>query len=812
VRKRPNLIIILSMLLGIFILDLLAPLGYAVWVIYLFPLFLASPLLKRHHLLLFSAAATTLLLIGLFFSPPGIDRPADVFNRLLGIVSLWTAALLILRRRKMDASLQHVRENLEKQVEERTRELKESEERYRELVQNANSIIIKMDVQGKIIFFNEFAQNFFGYAEDEIIGRNALGTIIPYRDGTGRDLAAMFEAIKRDPDRFKQNENENIKKNGARVWIAWTNKAVYDSNGNVVGFLSVGQDITERRRAEETLLKERNRAQRYLDIAGVIIVALDREQKVAMINQKGCEILGYSEEEIRGRNWFDHFIPAKDNSRVKDAFDQLVSGRVAPVEYFENPVLTRSGELRIIAWHNTVIRDESGAIIELLSSGEDITERKKAEETLEYQMYHDLLTGLPNRAFFMEHLSLALPQAHRRRQKLAVMFLDIDRFKVINDTFGHGAGDELLKKIAIRLKGCMRESDILARIGGDEFTILLPDVTQVEYAARISEKIVSILKQPFIVSDQEIYVTASIGISIYPDDSDYGEDLLKNADIAMFHAKEQGGNVYQFYSPSINIRTLERIILESSLRRTLERGELVVHYQPQVNVNTREIICAEALVRWQHPELGLLHPEQFLPLAEEIGFTMIDEWVLRTACAQAREWHETGHLPICVTVNLTARQFKHPNLVALVSQVMQDTRLDPAWLELEITENVAMADVTVTAANLIQLTRMGVKCSIDDFGTGYSSLSYLKRLPIHKLKIDKSFIHGLMDDPEDQAIVNAVISMAHSLNLKVVAEGVETEEQVLFLQEKGCDEMQGYVFSRPVPADELTELMVMAHP
>jgi diguanylate cyclase (GGDEF)-like protein/PAS domain S-box-containing protein len=811
VGKRPNLNIILSTLLGVFVLDLLAPLGYAVWIIYLFPLILASPLLKRRHLLLFSAATTTLLLMGFFFSPPAIDRPAAVFNRLLGIASLWTATLLIMRRRKVDVSLQHARENLEKQVVERTRELKESEERYRELVQNANSIIIKMDVQGKILFFNEFAQNFFGYAKDEIIGRNAIGTIIPYRDNTGRDLAAMFEEIKRDPDRFKQNENENIKKNGVRAWIAWTNKAVYDSNGNVIGFLSVGQDITERRRAEETLLRERNRAQRYLDIAGVIIIALDREQKVVMINQKGCDILGYSEEEIRGKNWFDHFIPAEDTSRVKDTFNKLMSGRIAPVEHFENPVLTRSGELRIMAWHNTIIRDGSGAIIELLSSGEDITERKKAEETLEYQMYHDLLTGLPNRTFFMEHLSLALPQAHRRRQKLAVMFLDIDRFKVTNDTFGHTAGDELLKKIAIRLKGCMRESDILARIGGDEFTILLPDITHVEDAARISEKISTVLKQPFRVNDQEIYVTASIGISIYPDDSNYGEDLLKHADIAMFHAKEQGGNGYQFYSPSINIRTLERIILESSLRRTLERGELVVHYQPQVNVNTREIVGVEALVRWQHPELGLLHPDQFLPLAEEIGFTLIDEWVLRTACAQAREWHETGLLPIRVTVNLTARQFKHPNLVALVSQVLQDAGLDPEWLELEITENVAMADVTVTAASLIQLTRMGVKCSIDDFGTGYSSLSYLKRLPIHKLKIDKSFIHGLIDDPEDQAIVNAVISLAHSLNLKVVAEGVEKEEQVLFLQEKGCDEMQGYVFSRPLPAAELSELMAMAH-
>jgi diguanylate cyclase (GGDEF)-like protein/PAS domain S-box-containing protein len=809
-ENRSNLLIILAMSLGIFVLDLLAPQGYAVWVIYIFPLLLAYPVLERRHILFFSAAVSILLLLGFFLSPSGLNRPAAIVNRLLGLFSLWIAALLILRRRVMERALQHVRNNLERQVEEQTKHLQESEEQYRELVQNAASIIIKLDARGNIIFFNEFAREFFNYTEEEIIGRSALGTIIPHRDDAGRDLAAMFTQIVRNPDNYQRLEHENIKKNGERVWIAWNNRSIRDGQGKVIGILSVGQDVTNRRIAEGKLLKERDRAQKYLDIAGVIIVALDREQRVTLINQKGCEILGYPEEEVIGRNWFDHYVPAHIRHEVKEVFDQLFAGRIAPVEYFENPVLTGNGEQRIIAWHNSIIRDNSGNITELLSSGEDITEQKQTEKKLEFQMYHDLLTGLPNMTFFTEHLDLHLPQAHRRKRKLAVMFLDLDRFKVINDTFGHSAGDELLKDIAARLKGCMRESDILGRIGGDEFTILLPDISQAEDAARISEKILTAIKEPFAVNDHEIHITASIGISIYPDDADFGEDLLKNADIAMFHAKEQGGDVYQFYSPAINTRTLERLILENSLRRTLERGELVIHYQPLVNIATREIVCVEALVRWQHPELGLLNPVQFLPLAEEIGFTMIDEWVLRTACAQAAEWQESGQEPICVTVNLTARQFKHPNLVPLVSQILHDTRLDPEWLELEITENVAMEDVNVTTANLLQLTRMGVKCSIDDFGTGYSSLSYLKRLPIHKLKIDKSFIAGLMDDPEDQAIVMAVISLAHSLNLKVVAEGVESDEQILFLQEKGCDEMQGFIFSKPVPAEELTEMMVVS--
>jgi diguanylate cyclase (GGDEF)-like protein/PAS domain S-box-containing protein len=661
----------LFMLAGIFVLDLLTPLGYAVWVMYIFPLFLASPFLTRRGLFLFLGGASALIMLGLVFSPADIDHFPALLSRLLEIVILWGAGWLILQRRKRAATL--------------------------------------------------------------------------------------------------------------------------------------------REEAAETLRQEGTKAQRYLDIAGTMIVALDREQRITMINQKGSEIIGYSEKEIKGWNWFDHFIPAEDRPRLKEYFRHLLEGETAEGGYYENRVLTRKGEYRVIAWHNAVIRDASGAVIELLSSGEDISERKKAEEMVRFQAGHDLLTKLPNRAFFMDHLALELPQAQRRGQKLAVMFLDIDRFKVINDTMGHTAGDELLTEIAIRLKGSMRESDVLARIGGDEFTILLPDVTHAEDAARISEKIITHLARPFTVRGQEFHVTASLGISIYPDDSDYGEDLLKNADIAMFHAKEQGGNTYQFYSPAINIRTLERIILESSLRRTLERGELVIHYQPLVDIATRKIICVEALVRWQHPDLGLLQPMQFLPLAEEIGFTAIDEWVLRSACAQIKQWQEAGFPPFCVTVNLSARQFKNPDLMGLVSRVLRETRLDAKWLELEITENLAMEEVAFTTANLAQLTSIGIKCSIDDFGTGYSSLSHLKRLPVHKLKIDKSFIEGLLEDADDRAIVNAVISLAHSLNLTVVAEGVEKEEQVLFLLDRHCDEMQGFVFSRPLPPEELMDMMAAVH-
>ncbi|MFO0752887.1 MAG: EAL domain-containing protein [Thermodesulfovibrionales bacterium] len=442
---------------------------------------------------------------------------------------------------------------------------------------------------------------------------------------------------------------------------------------------------------------------------------------------------------------------------------------------------------------------------------EDITERKELEERIRYQAYHDLLTDLPNKTLFLDRLKIALHQARRNSSQLAVMFLDLDRFKTINDTMGHTAGDQLLKDVSLRLTACMREYDTIARIGGDEFTLLLPHIFHADDAAKAAQKILAQFTASYTVEGHDLHITASIGISIYPHDGEYEETLLKNADIAMYQAKEQGGNNYQFYSPAMNIRTLERIILENSLRRTLDRGELVVHYQPQVNVGTRRIVCVEALVRWQHPELGLLDPMQFIPLAEETGFIIpMDEWVLRTACEQNKAWQEAGYAPLRMTVNLSARQFQQPNLIEMVSGVLRETGLKPEYLELEITESTAMGDIDLTIPTMVQLTGLGIQLSIDDFGTGYSSLSYLKKLPVQKLKIDKSFIRDLTADQDDRAIVNAIIALAHSLKLNVVAEGVETQEQMDYLSVSGCSEIQGYLFSRPLPSDELRVLLAPA--
>lgn len=439
---------------------------------------------------------------------------------------------------------------------------------------------------------------------------------------------------------------------------------------------------------------------------------------------------------------------------------------------------------------------------------EDITERKVLEERITHQAYHDILTGLPNRMLFMEHLNRALLQARREESRLALLFLDLDHFKYVNDTLGHTAGDLLLKETAGRLKACIREYDTVARIGGDEFVILLSRISHGEDASRIAEKILSLFRKPPMIDGREFPVTASIGISVFPDDSEYGETLMKNADIAMYHAKERGRNNFQFFDPGMNIRSIERMILENSLRRTLERGDLVVYYQPQLDTVTRRIIGSEALVRWRHPEAGLLDPLHFIPLAVETGLIIpIDEWVLRTACAQNKAWQEAGYEPVCITVNLSERQFRQPDFPEIVAHVLRDTGLDAEFLEIEISETTAMDNVENTLSLLQKLTDLGIRCSLDDFGTASSSVRFLKRSPFNSLKIDQSIIKGLTTNPDDQAVASAIIAMAHNLELTVVAEGVETEEHLSFLLFSRCDAVQGYLFSKPLPAEKFQNLL-----
>lgn len=430
---------------------------------------------------------------------------------------------------------------------------------------------------------------------------------------------------------------------------------------------------------------------------------------------------------------------------------------------------------------------------------------REREEHIRQMAYSDSLTGLPNRHLFNELLHQALAQANRHRRPLAILYLDLDRFKMINDTLGHTVGDQLLKLAGRRLRECCRrERDIVARRGGDEFIILLPELDDLHEPARVAQKILNAFAQVFVLPEHELFITTSVGVSVFPYDGRDGETLIRNADLAMYRAKEAGRNRYHIYTPAMDVNASRRLALESSLRQALARGELLLYYQPKVNIKTGRIASLEALARWHHPEFGMVPPTQFIPLAEETGMIVpIGEWVLRTACAQNKAWQKAGFSPMRVSVNFSPRQFHQIDLAEVVGRVLAETELEPCWLELEVTENLMLQNEEHAIAMLRRLSEMGVQISIDDFGTGYSTFSYIKKLPIHTLKIDQSFVSDIDSNLSDAAIVSAMIRMAQSLQLNVIAEGVETEEQRLLLDALDCPEMQGHLFSRALPAEEL---------
>jgi diguanylate cyclase (GGDEF)-like protein len=438
----------------------------------------------------------------------------------------------------------------------------------------------------------------------------------------------------------------------------------------------------------------------------------------------------------------------------------------------------------------------------------DIEERKQVERSIRHMAHHDSLTQLPNRALFRDRLTHAMAQADRYQQKLAIMFLDLDRFKAINDTLGHSVGDQLLRIAGERLRTCVRDCDTVARLGGDEFTVIVEDVADSQTAAVVAQKIIDTFAQPFNLHGHEVFVTTSIGITVYPDDGEQVDSLLRNADTAMYRAKGCGRNNYQFYVADMNARARERLMLENALRRALVRDEFALYYQPRVDIYSGRVIGAEALLRWRHPDMGMIPPSEFVPILEETGMIIpVGEWALREACRQNRVWQELGLAPVRVAVNLSARQFVQKDLAGMVEQALGDSGLSSAYLELEITEELLLEHSHANTETLNKLRDLGVHISIDDFGTGYSSLSYLKRLPINTLKIDKSFVRDITRDSDGAAIASAIIAMARSLRLNVLAEGVETDEQLSFLRAQGCNEIQGYSFSQPLSADDFEKLL-----
>jgi diguanylate cyclase (GGDEF)-like protein/PAS domain S-box-containing protein len=479
-----------------------------------------------------------------------------------------------------------------------------------------------------------------------------------------------------------------------------------------------------------------------------------------------------------------------------------------PFYDFVHSRVATDGKLHYISVSGQPIFDEKGTFTGYRGVARDVTEKKAAEERIRHLAQHDELTGLPNRTMFNQNLKHAINRALRYSRTLAILFIDLDRFKLINDTLGHEVGDRALEEIAERLRGCMRGSDTIARFGGDEFVILIEEFTAASDVAEVVNKLLGAVKKPLKHQAQEFSLSASIGISTFPDDGKDAQTLLKNADIAMYRAKDKGRNTFQFYSSEMNVHSVERLAMESSLRVALERGEFLLHYQPKVEINTGRMVGMEALIRWRHPELGLVFPEQFIPLAEETGLIVpIGEWVLRTACLQNRAWQQQGMRPLRIAVNLSARQFMQERLLEDVAEVLEQTGLDAEFLELELTESTVMQNPEKTIKILNAFKAMGIHLAIDDFGTGYSSLAYIKQFPIDTLKVDRSFIEDIPSDENDIAITKAIIALAQSLKLKVVAEGVENTQQLGFLREHICDQMQGYYCSKPLPEHEFVKLL-----
>jgi diguanylate cyclase (GGDEF)-like protein len=453
-------------------------------------------------------------------------------------------------------------------------------------------------------------------------------------------------------------------------------------------------------------------------------------------------------------------------------------------------------------------REFSSAISKTVSLSLEIDKRRDIEEQLEHQAYHDDLTNLPNRSLFLDRLDQAIKQANRANNKLAVLFLDLDNFKEINDSLGHATGDQVLVYIANKLRENLREVDTIARLGGDEFTLIINSIDDVQPINHLVDHLVDVLQQSMVIGDNELYITSSIGVSVFPDDGDTPEDLLRNADAAMYKAKDEGRNSYQFYTQDMTERAFQRVLMEANLRRALENEEFVVYYQPQYDVEQQAFMGMEALVRWEHPEMGMVSPAQFIPMAEETGLIVqIDRWVMRTAMAQVSEWYRDGLKPGKLALNLAVKQLYQSDLLEMIGLTMRETGFMPQWLALEITESEIMKKPEMAIKVLQRISELGIEIAIDDFGTGYSSLSYLKRLPVDKLKIDQSFVRDVPGDGDDEAIVQAVIALARSMGLDIIAEGVETDRQQAFLLKEGCSQIQGYLYGRPMPAGSMHDFL-----
>uniref|UniRef100_UPI00403ECF9D sensor domain-containing protein n=1 Tax=Pseudomonas sp. MAG733B TaxID=3122079 RepID=UPI00403ECF9D len=693
---------------------------------------------------------------------------------------------------------------------EASESLRDSEQRYRMLAESISDVIFSTDNRMTLNYVSPSVQAVLGYDAEWIFQNGWQSTIANPQQLAG--IYTLMERVSKALDHPEQlallrNQVQTqlflfdcLRADGRKIPIELRLVLVWDEHGAFEGVLGVGRDISQQRRAEKDL----RMAATVFEHSTSAILITDPAGYIVQANEAFSRVSGYAVEQVLDQLPNMLTVDEQQEAHLRYVLKQLNQNSTWEGEVW---LKRRNGE-HYPAWVGiTAVLDDEGDLASYVCFFSDISERKASEQRIHRLAYYDALTHLPNRTLFQDRLHTALQAAERQKSWVVLMFLDLDRFKPINDSLGHAAGDRMLKEMATRLLGCVDDDDTVARMGGDEFTLLLQPRANREIALNraihVAEQILASLVKPFVLEGREFFVTASIGIALSPQDGNELSQLMKNADTAMYHAKERGKNNFQFYQADMNASALERLELESDLRHALEQNEFVLYYQPQFSGDGKRLTGAEALLRWRHPRRGLVPPGDFIPVLEELGLVVdVGDWVISEACRQLKTWHQAKVRVPKVSVNISARQFSDGQLGTRIATILKETGLPPACLELELTESILMREVSEAMQILDGLKNLGLSIAVDDFGTGYSSLNYLKQFPIDVLKIDRTFVDGLPSGEQDAQIARAIIAMAHSLNLAVIAEGVETQEQLDFLREHGCDEVQGYLFGRPMPADK----------
>ncbi|MBI2749986.1 MAG: EAL domain-containing protein [Burkholderiales bacterium] len=656
--------------------------------------------------------------------------------------------------------------------------------------------IVVMDVAGQVEYCNHAFTAMSGFALDDIVG------VTPHPWNPTETTESIYSSLLSSQNLGEpwRGDLQNQRKDGSVYWERQMVSTLRDADGKHTHLIAVKENISERKQKSERYEETRRLQEQALVSSsnGIMITRSDEDDhSIVYVNPAFERITGYRADEVigmEGRFLVRDDLAQPDLENIRTALREGREGQATLRNY------RKDGSLFWNELHIAPVRDLTGAATtHFVSVINDISERVRYQQALEYQANHDSLTGLANRNLLNDRIEQGIAWAKRHESIIGVMLLDLDHFKLVNDASGHRAGDALLKEVAHRLRACVRETDTVARLGGDEFVIILTDLPQADDVDQIAEKILSTLSRPIEVAGRDVFVTASIGVSLYPRDGDHGEILLRYADMAMYRVKEHGRNSVRQFVPEMGSTAISRLDMEAALRRGLERGEFLLHYQPKIELPSQRIVGTEALIRWQHPQIGLVHPIEFIHLAEETGLILpLGEWVLREVCQQQVRWREQGLAPMKIAINMSARQFRQEDLADRIAAAFYATGADPSQFILELTESMVMHDVDSTLVALRALKGLGVSLSLDDFGTGYSSLSYLRRFPIDELKIDRSFINDIHTNSDDAAIAGAIVAMARSLGLSVVAEGVEKKEQAELLSNLGCNQVQGYYYARPM--------------